>query len=165
MSTRKSSWGSSSAITLTGASLASDTNLLAGRQGDAVDNSSNLPVRQAYSGKFTLGTSPTASRIVQFWAVAKKDDSNWPDAFGATDANRSVTSKDALASYGRLIQEIPTPATSNYVCECSCEDIAALFGFVPILWVPFVVHNTGVNANSTGGNHVHTVKNYFETNA
>ena len=45
-------------VTITLASLATDTNLLTGRKSTAVDNSSNKYLDYLISGKITTGTSP-----------------------------------------------------------------------------------------------------------
>ncbi|NBW19056.1 MAG: hypothetical protein EBR82_64880 [Caulobacteraceae bacterium] len=60
---------SPSDATITLASLASDTNLLAGRESNAIDNSSNLYLDYLISGKVTTGTSPTTARSIEVWAV------------------------------------------------------------------------------------------------
>lgn len=145
----------SSALTITLASLASDSSLLAGRQSTVIDNSSNQYLDYLVSGKITAGTSPTAAKSIEVWAFATADDAPvYPDQFGASDAGVTPTSRDILANACALVASIPTDSTSNRTYWFRPTSIAALFGGVlPKKFGLFVVHNTGVNLNSTGSNH------------
>ena len=73
-------YGSKTTLTCAMASLASDTNLLAGIESSIIDNTSDGFYDIYVSGKITVGTSPTASKQIEVWAVAW-DGANWPDVF------------------------------------------------------------------------------------
>lgn len=147
-------YGSSAALTITLASLASDTNLLAGRESTAIDNTTNKYLDYLVAGKVTTGTSPTAARQIEVWLVASFEDSpTYPDVFDGTDSNETATSRDVLAACAYLVQTIPTANTSDRTYWVKPFSVASLCGGrVPKFWELFVVHNTGVNLNSTGGN-------------
>lgn len=160
---RKSTYVASSNLTLTLASLATDSSLLTGRESTAYDNSSNLYLDAFLSGFITTGTSPTASKTIEVWVVPETDDSTWPDVFDGTDSAETVTSTDIKALCGALYCTIPTDNTSDRKYPLPKFSIAALFGgLLPRKFVVFVTHNTGVNFNSTAGNHQVTVSAYYE---
>lgn len=137
------------AITL--ASLASDTNLLAGRAGTAIDQKdTDDAVDALVGGGLVTGTSPTAARQIEVWAYGSYDDTNFNEDITGTDANKTLVTKSTL----RLLTIIPTTATSNTVYRWGPYSIAQAFGgMIPVRWGIFIVHNTGVNLNATGGNH------------
>ena len=86
-------YGTSTVITNAIASLASDTNLLAGYESAVIDNTTDGFEDIILSGKVTTGTSPTASRQIEVWAVAW-DSNAWPDVFDGTTGAETITSAD-----------------------------------------------------------------------
>ena len=164
MSDVKSNYPAAADVTITLANLASDTNLLAGRESTAVDNSSNLYLDYLISGKITAGTSPTTARSIQVWAVGSWDGSTWPDIFDGSDSTETITSANHKNSVCRFIAEMATDATSDRVYHFGPVSVASAFGGVmPKSFVVFVVHNTAVNLNSTAGNHQIRIQPYYET--
>lgn len=160
----KLAYGSASDATITLASLASDTNLLAGRESSEIVNTSTLALDYLVSGKITAGTSPTASRSIEVWAVGSWDGTNWPDVFDGTDSAETITSADIKASVCRLLAAMATANTSDRTYHFGPVSVAAAFGgVVPPKFVVFVVHNTGVNLNSTAGNHQIRLQPVYET--
>jgi hypothetical protein len=160
----KANYPAASDATITLASLASDTNLLAGRESTALDNSSNLYLDYLVSGKITTGTSPTTARSIQVWAVGSWDGTTWPDVFDGTDSTETITSANHKNSICRFIAEMATDATSDRVYHFGPVSLASAFGGVmPVKVVFFVVHNTAVNLNSTAGNHQVRIQPYYET--
>lgn len=150
-------------MTITLASLATDANLLAGREGTAIDNSSNLYLDYFLSGKITTGTTPTAAKTIEVWVIPEADDSTWPDVFDGTDSAETVTSTDIKALSGALAAVLPTSATSDISYPIPKISVASLFGGVcPRKFTVFVTHNTGVNLNATGGNQVVTLAGVHE---
>jgi hypothetical protein len=141
--------------TFTLASLASDASQLAGRQSDIINNEANEYLDYLVSGKITTGTTPTASKSIEVWAFAAVNDTpTYPDQFGASDANRSPTSRDILGGSARLLWAIPTDGTTSRTYWFGPISLAALFGgALPRRFGFYVVHNTGVNLNATAGNH------------
>ena len=160
----KSNYPAAADVTITLSSLASDTNLLAGRESTAVDNSSNLYLDYLISGKITAGTSPTTARSIQVWAVGSWDGTTWPDVFDGTDSTETITSANHKNSVCRFIAEMATDATSDRAYHFGPVSVASAFGGVmPKSFVVFVVHNTAVNLNSTAGNHQIRIQPYYET--
>lgn len=160
----KVAYGTASDATITLASLASDTNLLAGRESATVDNTTTLALDYLVSGKIRAGTSPTASRSIEVWAVGSWDGTNWPDVFDGTESAETVTSADIKASICRLVAAMATANTSDRDYHFGPVSIASAFGgVVPPKFVIFVVHNTGVNLNSTAGNHQIRIQPVYET--
>ncbi len=158
------SYAAASNVTMTLASLATDTNLLAGQESAAVDNSSNLYLDLILSGKITTGTSPTDVKEIRLYVVAELDDSNWPDVFSSTDAAKTVTTSGVRDALCKLAVVMATNSSSNVTSYFSGISVAALFGgTLPRKFVVFVTHNTGVNLNATGSNHQITVKGITET--
>jgi hypothetical protein len=155
MSTLKSGYNADAALTLTLASLASSTSLVAGRESTAVDNGTTLAVDYLVSGKITTGTSPTVNTNIEIWVVAPIEDTpTWPDVFDGTDSDESVTSRNVLFSCAALAHIITVDATSDRTYPVKPFSVAQLFGGVcPKQFGVFVVHNTGVALNATGSNH------------
>jgi hypothetical protein len=160
----KANYPAASDITITLASLASDTNLLAGQESNALDNSSNLYLDYLVSGKITTGTSPTTARSIEVWAVGSWDGTNWPDVFDGTNSAETITTANHKNAVCRFIAAMATDATSNQVYHFGPVSLASAFGGVmPVKVVFFVVHNTAVNLNSTAGNHQIRIQPYYET--
>jgi hypothetical protein len=146
-------YGSTTTITAALASLASDTNLLAGLESAIVDNTSDGFEDIILSGKITTGTSPTATRSIEVWAVAW-DSSAWPDVFDGTSSAETITSADIKASLCKPVAIMPTNNTSDRVYSFTGVSAKQLFGGVlPSKFILFVTHNTGVALNATAGNH------------
>lgn len=148
-------WVADDVLTITLASLASDTNLLAGRESTAIVSSSQANVEDfLLSGRVTTGTSPTASKFIEIWAYAQIDDApTYPDVMDGTDSNETLTSNDIKNVSLRLVAVIPTSATSNQGYDWGPVSLVGLYGELPERWGVFEVHDTGVNLNSTAGNH------------
>lgn len=152
MTTASIQYGTATAFTITLASLASDaTNIIAGRESTAIDNSSTLAVDVTVGGKIMTGTTPTVNKQIEVWAYGSYDGTTYTAGASGTDNNFSPTGEKALMG---LLIVIPTDATSNHSYEFGPCSIAQAFGGVmPKKFGVFVVHNTGVALNATGSNH------------
>lgn len=160
MSSIKLAYGSTVALTidLSTGPLASDSALLAGRQSTIIDNSSNLYVDFLLAGKITTGTSPTTAKQIEVWVYGAESDGGgspvYPDVITGSDANKTFTSADIKYSSLALAALLNTDATTARTYWFRPVSIASLFGGAPpSRWGAFVVHNTAVALNSTGGNH------------
>lgn len=144
------------AITITLASLASST-AWAGRASTAINNTSNLDLDHLVSGKIKLGTSPTVSKTVQVYAYAAQSIASgtptYSDGITGTDAAKTMTSANVAYACLRFLWAGTTDATTGLVLEMPPTSIAQVFGSVPPYWGLFVVHDSGVNLDSTGSNH------------
>jgi len=147
-------YGSKTTLTITGVpSLASDTNLLAGIESSIIDNTSDGFVDIYVSGKITTGTSPTASKQIEVWAVAW-DGANWPDVFDGTTSSETITSSDIKNAICKPIAIMSTSNTSDRTYHFTGVSLRGAFGgCLPSKVVLFVVHSTGVALNATAGNH------------
>jgi hypothetical protein len=164
MAELKLAYGTASDVTITLASLASDTNLLTGRESATIDNTTALALDYLVSGKVTAGTSPTAARSIEVWAVGSWDGTNWPDVFDGTESAETITSADIKASICRYVAQMATANTSDRVYPFGPVSLAAQFGgTLPPKIVLFVTHSTGVNLNSTAGNHQIRIQPVFQT--
>ena len=141
-------------ITITLASLATDSNLLAGRASTVLDNTNNRYWNGHLQGKIRCGTSPTTGGVIEIWAYGEYTTDTYADSITGTDANKTITS--ANVKYSGLL-----PVWSTTVDNTTDRDyfippisIASVFrGVLPRKFGFFVVHSTGVNLNSTGSNH------------
>ncbi len=150
---------STTALTISLASLASDTNLLAGRESTAVDNTTNLDLDHLVSGQIMVGTTPTANTVIEVWAYAYQTIATgtptYPDVFDGTDSAETITNASVKFGILRLIASIPvTATTSNVAYPFAPVSIAGIFGAMPQFWGIFVTQSTGVALNATGGNHI-----------
>ena|SRR3990172_3700874 len=147
----KTKYYASSNLTITLDSLASDTNLLAGRESAVVDNSSNLYLDYLLAGVIPTGTSPTDAKEIDVYVAGLINDSTYVDVLDGTDSNETITSAGIRDSGLKLACRIATNNTSDRVYPFGPISVAALFGGqVPLKFSVFVVHNTGVNLKSTG---------------
>ena len=148
---------STTALTITLASLATSSTLLTGRQSTAVDNTTNLDLDHLLTGKIRLGTSPTVSTIIQVWVFAPHTISagtpTYPDTLGATDAGVSITSDNVKFPMLKLAWSAVVDATTGRDYYIPPTSIASLFGEMPPFWGVWVTHSTAVALDSTAGNH------------
>jgi hypothetical protein len=150
------SYRASSTITIAPENVASSSTFVAGVESNVIDNTSNKDDDILINGTWTCGTTPTVNTQVLVYVIAALDDTpNYPDVFDGTSSAETATSAGVLASFAKLaaIMQVDT-TTSNRVYNCTFS-VAQLFGgTVPPKFVLFVTHNTGVNSNTTAGNHV-----------
>lgn len=163
----KTAYASSANLTLGLASLATSSTWLAGRESTEVDNTSNKYLDYKLSGKITVGTTPTINTEIRVYVVGLMDDSTYPDVFDGTDSAETVTSAGVGSAFLKLAAVIPVDATtSDRTYYFDAGSVRSLFGGVlPKKFVVFVAHNTGVNFNSTAGNHQATVTGEYATTA
>jgi len=154
-----SSTSDSTALTITLASLATSSTLVAGRQSTVITNVSNKYIDAIVTGQVTTGTSPTAGKTIAVYAFVPLSVASstfvYPIAgttvLGESDAAATF---DAEQRSGGLIfaQAASINATSNRAYSFSFS-LRAVVGYMPLKWGLFVVHDTAVNLNATAGNH------------
>lgn len=134
-------YSSVNTLTITLASLASSTGGLSARQSTFVDNTTTRYARIHVYPKVKLGSAPTATRLVYVWALMG-DGTNRTDGAGGTDA--ALTVKNAELR----ITAVTTSTTG--------ENIQPYFTIENPgrEWAVAIGHDTGVNLDSTGSNHV-----------
>ena len=146
-------YGPKTTITAAVASLASDTNLLAGIESSVIDNTVDGFSDILVSGKVTNGTSPTSGRQIEVWAVAW-DGVGWPDVFDGTSSGETITSADIKTVICHVIKIMPTNNTSDRTYHFSGVSLRGAFGgCLPSKSVLFIAHNTGVALNAIASNH------------
>ena len=135
----------STAFTITLASLASST-VGVGQQSTMLANSSGREQMARVWIKLTQGTSPTGNRSAYIYLLTGDVDASTPhrtDAAGASDAGLTVLNAPLIG----VVRNKAAPATNDIIYGEFLVRIAAP------TWGIAIVHDTGVNLNSTGGNH------------
>lgn len=141
----KDKFSTSAALTITLASLASST-AGAGRQSTIVDNSSTRWGEILLYVLLKQGTSPTGNKGANIYLI--RDDAD------ATTAHRS----DGAGASDAAITILNAPLVGRLVNKASPATGDNLYGEFVIYkpgpkWGVAVVHDTGVNLDSTGSNH------------
>ena len=152
----KIAYASSAAYTITLASLATSATLVAGQESTAIDNTSNKYLDYSVGGKITTGTTPTDVKTIQIWAYGSVNDTpTYPDVLDGTDSAETITSTSIRDAGLNFLADSATNNTSDRPYWFKPTSLAAAFGgIVPKFHGLFVTHDTGVNFNATGGNHV-----------
>lgn len=154
----KVAYAASAAVTITLASLAASSTLLAGRESTAVDNgASNKYLDELLSGFYKTAATNLQAGIIQTTVVGNIDDTpTWPDVFDGTDSAETVTEQGMYDQVCNIVSSIAT-STTQRTWPWGPKCIAPLFGGVlPDQYVVFVSHtaHTSTNAwDSTEGSH------------
>lgn len=154
---KPNTYPSSGALTIGLASLASTTaDPPVGRESAEVDQSTDLAEDVQIDGKITTGTSPTASRRIRIWAWGGAyDGSSVRRPAGVTGSDAGLTPSAWYKTTFVLLQWIDTSSASDTTYTFVVPSLRRAFDslYLPARWGIFVDHNTGVNLNSTAGNH------------
>ena len=159
MATTTISYTTATTITCSVASVASSSTWVAGQESNEIDNTSNKYDDALVQGKITVGTTPTASTLilVYVWGSDTSAATTNLDTIDGVDSTETLTSAGVRDGFLKLAASINVDATtSNRSYWFGPFSVADLFGQVPRFWGLFVTHNTGVNLNSTAGNHSFT---------
>ena len=130
------------AFTITVASLVTSASGV-GRQADMVSNASTRYRKLLVWAKIKLGTSPTSNKAVTIYAIRGDAAGNRTDGAGASDA--AWTAKNA-----QVIGQLSTGASA------STGDVLQdwfVFNDPGPQFAIGIAHDSGVNLDSTGGNH------------
>lgn len=159
--TYKPLYTASATITIAPENVASSSTFVAGVESTAVSNISTLYDDVLVSGQWTAGTTPTTNTYVQIYVYAPISDDLasavvYPDVIDGTSSAETFTSVGVMTSGIYFAAALSVDSTtSNRVYYCRPFSVAALFGYnMPTRWGLFISHNTGVNSNTTAGNHV-----------
>lgn len=158
-------FGTSTAITITIASLAASSTLLVGQNATAVDVSAiaTVPIDIMIGGSIMTGTTPTAG-LIQVYASGTEDGSNYPGSIATTNGAQTLTAE--TKGLLRLVANMSTNTTSNQAYTFSPVSLASLFGGVlPRRMNFWLTHSTVAALNATGGNQLlkYTPINYLST--
>ncbi len=156
MATIKIGYAASATITITLASIATSATFVAGAESTIVDNTTNLYVDAIVGGKITCGTTPTINTQIQISVYTPIDSTpTYPDVMDGTDSVETLTSVGVGQGFLKLAAVLNCDSTTSDRAYPFSFSVAQLFGGVmPSRWGLYVAHNTGVNLNATGGNHV-----------
>ena len=157
MATTTINYSSNTTITCSVASVATSSTFVAGQESNEIDNTTNKYMDALVQGKITVGTTPTANTniAIYVWGADTSLATTPIDVLDGTDSVETLTNTGILASALKLGAIITvTATTSNVTYNFAPFSVASKFGGVmPKFWGLFVTHNTGVNLNSTSGNH------------
>ena len=104
----------SAAYTITLASLATSSTLVAGRESTSVSNTTNLYLDYGIAGLITVGTTPTVNTIIEVWAYGSLNDTpTYPDVFDGTDSAETVTSVAIKQASLALLAVLNVDATTR----------------------------------------------------
>ena len=166
MADQKVAYSTNTTITCTLASLATSATWVAGVESSLIDNTSNLYVDALVQGLITVGTTPTAntSIIVYVWGSSVSPATTVIDVIDGTDSAETISSAGVRNSFMKVAAVLDVDSNSSNRGYPFSFGVAQLFGgSLPPYWGLFVSHNTGVNLNSTGGNHVISYRGVYYT--
>lgn len=158
MATQTINYGTKTALTLSLASIATSSGFTAGAESNQVDNSSTLFDDVIVQGLVTVGTTPTVNTniLVYVWGSDTSLATTPLDVLDGTDSAEALSSagvRNGMLALAAVLDVDSTTSNRGYYAKAF--GIAQFFGgVVPKFWGLFVTHNTGVNLNATGGNHV-----------
>ena len=149
-------YDSVSTITISPENVASSSTFVAGVESSVIDNTVKNYIDVLVTGEWTCGTTPTANTQCLIYVAGVLDDTpTYPDVFDGTASAKTLTSAGVGRGFLKLgaVLDIDA-ATSNVGYHYGPFSVAQLFGgAMPWKWFLFITHNTGVNSNSTAGNH------------
>lgn len=157
MSTATTNYGTWTTITIAPENVASSSTLVAGVESNVIDNTTNKFVDMLISGLWTSGTTPTPNTVVAVYVFAPKDGTpTYQDVMDGTSSAETITSVGVGQGWLKLLGTMNVDSnTSNRAYDFGPTAVAQCFGGVmPERISLFITHNTGVNSNSTAGNHV-----------
>jgi len=143
------------ALTITLASLAASSTMVAGRESTAVDNTSNLDLDHLVGGKIAIQSHATVGRV-EVWAYSPISRASGTSSYGkltGSDAAVTFDSRFQAVAHGKLLWQFLTDASvarTYYMPFCS---IAAVFGAVPMNWGIYVINGHGGALSATAGDH------------
>lgn len=149
-------YGASATITVAPENIASSATFVAGVESAVIDNTSNKYVDALVGGRWTVGTTPTINTQALIYVFSVQNDTpDYPDVFDGTGSAETLTSAGVGRGFLKLAAVIDVDATTSDRVYHVLFSVAQLFGGVmPLKWGLFITHNTGVNTNTTAGNHV-----------
>jgi len=156
MATQTINYGSTTAITMDLANLASSSTWVAGRESTQIDNTSNQFVDAIVQGSISVGTTPSANTVINVFVYASDTSlATTPiDVIDGVDSAETITNTGVLYSMFRIGAAINVLVnTSDIAYPVAPFSIAQLFGgIMPKYWGLFVAHNTGVTLRNNAVN-------------
>lgn len=161
MASIKVAYGTSTALTITLASLASSATV--GRESTAVDNTSNLWVDAIVQVKVALQSGSAANdKAVYVYAYGSEDGATYTDNATGSDAGITLRSPTNM----RLIGVIPVPDGGVATYESQPMSVATAFGgHMPRKWGIVVRNYSGLALSATEGDHSYKYTGVYYTTA
>jgi len=145
-------------ITLSSASLGTSSTFVAGQESTEVDNTTNKYIDALLEGFETVGTTPTVDTEIRVyvWGSHTSLGTTARDVLDGTDSAETITSEGVRDGFMKRVATMRVDSTTtDRKYQYGPISVRDIFGEVPQYWGVFVTHNTGVNLNSTPGNHEH----------
>jgi len=146
----KIAYAASASVTITLASLAASSSLLAGRESTAIDNGASVKyLDRLVSGYFKSAASNNQAGSIYVCTVAARDDTpNWPDVFDGTDSTETVSKQGVFDQICKIIAAITADNTASQTWPFGIESVAGRYGgWIPDQYVYFVTHNIQTSTN------------------
>jgi len=160
MAVARTIYGSSAAITITLASLASDANFSTGRAGTAIDLTaqSTFPIDVLINGTIALSSLSTTTVVgntqIRVYAAGSAGSTAYTGNLSSADAGQSFTGgeQNVLPLLAAMaVTTTPVAVTTGQAFDFGPVSLANAFGgILPEQFNLFVVHNTGASLNATG---------------
>ena len=148
-------YSANTAITMDLANLGTSPTFIAGWQSAQIDNTSNKYMDAAVSGTISVGTTPTANKLiaVYVWGSDISLASTAIDVLDGTDSVAALSNTGVLAALRWGTSISVTVATSDFAYPILPFSVASKFGGVmPKFWGLYVAHDTAVNLRNTSVN-------------
>lgn len=171
MATIYQEYAASSNLTVTNLhSLASSSSRLGGWTSGTIDNTSDKHLDKLISGKFTTASANRQAGVIEVWAYAMLDDSNWPDLFSSgtegTEGTATIHDDEQKAEGLVLLWSTTVDTGNGDVQNMPPRSLAAAFGGVLPPKIALFVTTTAATSTNAGfaasGNQL-TVKGVYET--
>lgn len=152
----KLAYAASSNLTVTNlASIATSATWVAGWTSGTIDNTSNLYLDYAVTGKITVAAAGLSAGEIRISVYRMLDDTNWPDLFsaGTEGTEGTATIHDVnMRDHGLVVGDVAaTDTTASQVYHLEIPSVAALFGGnLPAKFALFIAHSTGANLAASG---------------
>lgn len=157
----KLAYGASANLTVTNLNgLAASATHVAGWEGGAIDNTTDLYEDYRVTAKITVESSGVTAGEIRIYLVAPLDDTTWPDVFDGTESAETVTDTEIRDAICKLGAVTVNDTTASRVYYLEVPSVAAVFGGnLPKKFVIFITQSTGTTLE-TSGNQVTVVGSY-----
>lgn len=147
----KIAYAATATPTMTLASLAASSSLLAGRESSAVDNGASVKyLDYLVAGNFKAAASNNQAGSIYVTVVGARDDTpTWPDVFDGTDSTETVSKQGVFDQVCKFLAAISADSTASQTWYFGPQSLASCFGgSVPDQFVYFVTQNIQTSTNA-----------------
>ena len=148
-------YSANTTITMDLANLGTSATYVAGRESTEIDNTTNKYMDAVVSGTISVGTTPTANKIIAIyvWGADTSLATTAIDVLDGTDSAETLSNTGVLSAL-RWGTSISVPVTtSDFAYPILPFSVASKFGgIMPKFWGLYVAHDTAVNLRNTAVN-------------